>query len=497
MTAMETPSVSQWTVLLHGQAVGRLTNTRRPTSPATTSRKSPLGRPAAGTLQFAYAAEWLGHPAARPVSLQLPLQARPFDHWQTLAYFGGLLPYGMQRLQLAQSLQVPDDDWTSLLDAVAGDCPGAVSLQPQPAAMRRWVPATTQTNKSASVPSPAAQMQLPMFEEEPAMAEWPEGESLDATLLTACAHPLLADRADIRLCWSAGQTVLPVLAAHGGAASHHAFGIPGSGAASSHLLWLAKAGQDDTLQQQAFCLQLLQQMQLDVAPRQLHHLMDVTGMQQMRADRQLPPDAGTAACLHGESLRQALGWTPLPAGDTPAAARAGHGWPACFALLRSQAVPAAPEVLKLLDAVIAFVLLGDMQAGPHQLFLLHPQARREGCRLAPLHMVESALGPGAESRLANGSLACPIGPHRSGAVPPPAAWDRFAHECGLSPNQVRKRVRALSGLMMQQLPVLRETFSSRNASIAVLADRLQARAHAMAGPIGSGEQGSEPAFQRG
>ena len=79
-------------VLLHDEPVGLLTN--RGTPARSSGKGSPLAAPSQGWLQFSYAPEWLERPDAVPLSLHLPLQDKPFDHWASHAFFAGLLPTG-------------------------------------------------------------------------------------------------------------------------------------------------------------------------------------------------------------------------------------------------------------------------------------------------------------------------------------------------------------------------------------------------------------------
>ena len=51
-----------------------------------------------GRLAFHYAADWLTHSAAMPLSQSLPLRAEPFDDRATRPFFSDLLPEGVDIL---------------------------------------------------------------------------------------------------------------------------------------------------------------------------------------------------------------------------------------------------------------------------------------------------------------------------------------------------------------------------------------------------------------
>lgn len=58
-----------------------------------------------GRLALHYAADWLTHSAAMPLSQSLPLRAEPFDDRATRPFFAGLLPrIGSNRPLLAQQV---------------------------------------------------------------------------------------------------------------------------------------------------------------------------------------------------------------------------------------------------------------------------------------------------------------------------------------------------------------------------------------------------------
>jgi len=80
-----------------------------------------------GGIEFAYAAGWVtdGMP---PLSQSLPLDGR-FDA-AAATFFGGLLPEGEPRRQLARLLGVSESNDYSMLAMIAGDTAGAITLLP-------------------------------------------------------------------------------------------------------------------------------------------------------------------------------------------------------------------------------------------------------------------------------------------------------------------------------------------------------------------------------
>lgn len=84
--------------------------------------------PVAGE-SFVYCPEWLSDPAARPLSVTLPLRLEPFPAKKMRPYFEGLLPEEGARRALASRVRVSYASYVKILSAVGRECIGAVSLQ--------------------------------------------------------------------------------------------------------------------------------------------------------------------------------------------------------------------------------------------------------------------------------------------------------------------------------------------------------------------------------
>ena len=94
-----------------------------------------LHRDLAGTLvcdgnglSFRYARRWLASPAFFPLSVTLPRSTRRYDHKVVYPYFENLLPESSLRTEIAKFRGIDKTDVFELLEKIAGDCAGAVSL---------------------------------------------------------------------------------------------------------------------------------------------------------------------------------------------------------------------------------------------------------------------------------------------------------------------------------------------------------------------------------
>ncbi len=415
-------------IAMHGQPVGQLLQGQPADRPAAEGRRHAQLIPVQGWMQFVYDSDWLKRPDAVPLSQHLPLQSAPHDHWHCLSYFGGLLPQGGLRHALARQLQLDTDDIPGLLLAIGHDCLGAVSVEEAPA--KRLTPFWMHT---LVAPKPTSGRQ-PLAEPAPAA---------EPTMLDASAGVVLSRPAGRRASWPGVGSVVPLWQ-------------DDAEDASSHLLWMAAADQPAELLLRAASMQLLQHMGIAV---QIVQWMPSEAMHTLllaRSDRHVD-ETGRVHRLHAETMAQALGLAP-----DATISRQVEGWGAAFRLLRACAQPSVLPVLQLLDQIIALVLLGDADASLQRLLLV----RRDGrLQVAPLWDACSTLVPHHGLPVPPARMALPIGRHSHATLPGDEAWNQWALACGLSPQQVRKRVSLLAQRMVTALNNLAQLQPSADAAL--------------------------------
>ena len=74
---------------------------------------------------------YLADADAVPISHALPLQAGPFDSDRTTVFFENLLPPDQVRRKLGPVLHISRHNVFGFLEALGGDCAGAISLWPR------------------------------------------------------------------------------------------------------------------------------------------------------------------------------------------------------------------------------------------------------------------------------------------------------------------------------------------------------------------------------
>ncbi len=360
---------------------------------------------AGGRLSFQYRPDWLSQPNAVALSQSLPLGPDPFNDHQCRAFFAGLLPEGNLRRLIAQQCQVSSQNDFALLNAIGGECAGAITFVPdgQP------ISTANQTG-----------------------IQWLDEPQLIALLNELPRRPMLAGRDGMRLSLAGAQDKLPVVF------DGERIGLPKGGQPSTHILKPAIASVQDSVINEGFCLALAQAMGMPTAQAQIFQVSDRQVLLVARYDRRVGTD-GQPVRIHQEDFCQALGTVP----EMKYQNEGGPDLKACFDLLRKASRPSAPQVLRLLDAVIFNALVGNHDAHAKNFSLLYATGRAP--TLAPLYdMLSTAVYDHLTPK-----MAMKLGSKYKFTEVQTRHWDQFAQASGLSKAQTKKRVLS----MAQDLPV--------------------------------------------
>ena len=186
-----------------------------------------------------------------------------------------------------------------------------------------------------------------------------------------------------------------------------------------------------------------------------------------RYDRSRNAD-GTVSRVHQEDFCQALG---VPA-ETKYASEGGPTLRDCFALARRVAARPAVDVLKLLDAVIFNLIVGNADAHGKNFSILYDE---RGPRLAPLF---DLLATAAYPKLTP-KFAMKIGKRASLGEMNERGWAAFAAETGLGLPIIRRRVREITDSVTARAGDVADELASPgldNAALSGLKDLIVDRA---------------------
>lgn len=349
-----------------------------------------------GDLGFVYAPAWLADEHARSLSASLPKRAKAFGKRECRPFFAGLLPEEHQREVVARVLGVSRANDFSLLDRLGGDVAGAIELLPP-----GIEPSSALSHGSAAGLGDQALLEL-----------------LDDLPL----RPFLAGEKGLRLSLAGAQPKVPVVLVG------NAVALPAPGQPTTHILKPPVGRFRGTTENEAFVMRLAEAIGLDVASVEPRVVCGRTFLLIERYDRLVAAD-GLVQRIHQEDFCQALGVPP----EKKYATEGGPGFADCFKLVRENSAVPGPDVIKLLDAAIFNVIVGNADAHGKNFSILY---RSSGPRLAPLYdLLSTAFYPELSA-----SLAMKIGRRSTLGELDAKGWERFAVDAGIGWPLVRRRV---------------------------------------------------------
>ena len=351
---------------------------------------------------FQYDKNWLESNQAIPLSLQLPLQAEAFNDDRTRPFFANLLPESGLRRVIAQKLGLSEQNDFALLEAIGGECAGAVSLLPEDV-------------------QPDAHSDYKLLT---------SGE-LNRLIEELPNRPMLAGEAGIRLSLAGAQNKLPVYFG-----DQH-ISLPIGGASSSHILKPPITGFAHTVENETFCMRMAKQMDLTVPIVQI--LQQAQPLYLInRYDRE-PDASGGLRRQHQEDFCQALGVPP----DAKYEVEGGPGLKDCFNLVREHSIQPAADIRLLLDWVIFNYFVGNADAHAKNISLLLTD---EGPRLAPFYdLMSTAVYPQLATR-----MAMKIGSENRPEWIIERRWRAFSEEIGVNFRLVQKRLNDVSRTILAE-----------------------------------------------
>jgi serine/threonine-protein kinase HipA len=352
-----------------------------------------------GEFGFVYSPIWLAHEANSSISASLPKRIEPFTRRECRPFFGGLLPEQSQREIAAQALGVSAANDYALLDKLGGDVAGALQLLPQ-----------------GQQPRPTPRVFRPQLLDEAALL---------GVLNALPTRPLLAGASGLRLSLAGAQSKVPIVLVG------KAVALPDVDQPTTHILKPPIERFSATTENEAFVMRLASAIGLEVAAVEPRIVRERKFLLIKRYDRK--SSKRLVQRIHQEDLCQALGVAP----EKKYASEGGPTFADCFALVRRLSERPALDVLKLLDAAIFNLIVGNADAHAKNFSILYTD---EGARLAPLYDLLATVAYKALSP----KLAMKIGKQSTLKTLKLIHWAAFAAEAGVSLPLVRRRVEELA-----------------------------------------------------
>ena len=349
-----------------------------------------------GNLGFTYAQEWIADSNTAPLSASLPKRPESFSRNECRPFFGGLLPEEGQRDAAARALGVSRTNDFSLLDRLGGDVAGALQLLPN--------------GETPASHSPIQQAK-PLDE-----------AGLIRVLNALPIRPLLAGDDGLRLSLAGSQSKVPVILID------NQIALPAPGQPTTHILKPEITRLNATTENEAFVMRLAAAIGLEVAPVEPRTVSNKKFLLVQRYDRAID-SKGQVRRIHQEDFCQALGIPP----ELKYASEGGPTFKDCFALLRRISAYPAVDVLKLLDAAIFNVIVGNADAHGKNFSILYNES---GPCFAPLYdLMTTVAYPELSPK-----FAMKIGKRTSLAELDAKGWSEFATDAGIGMPLIRRRI---------------------------------------------------------
>lgn len=358
-----------------------------------------------GMMVFDYAASWLENPNATPLSQSLMLRTERFTRKECQGFFAGILPEESKREMVANNLGISKMNDFAMLEQIGGECAGAVTFIPSDEVL----PADDFDYRKLS------------------------DDELLKVLHILPRQPLMAGEEGVRLSLAGAQDKIAVHV------DGNQISIPLGGAPSTHILKPAIERFEGLVFNEAFCMTLAAKVDLSVAKIETRKVGNVDYLLIERYDRHIDIE-GRVHRLHQEDFCQAMA---VPS-DHKYQNEGGPGLKDCFALLRRVSSRPVVDLLRLLDAMIFNLLIGNHDAHGKNFSLLYFSCESQ---FTPLYdLVSTVYYPELSKK-----MAMKIGRESESEKIMPAHFELLAEEGGLAKPMVRKRVLELAEKTRAQL----------------------------------------------
>jgi len=369
-----------------------------------------------GRLTFSYDQDYLKQDNARPISSSMPLSPQIFTHSIVSPYFSGLLPDEGVRYRLAKYLQLSDKNIFSLLEAIGGECAGAVSVKK-----------TMQQNDEGS--------HYLVLEENQAFEVM---HSLEQ-------RPFLVGERDIRISAAGAQSKLMVGFVNG------KLSIPKGDTPSTHMIKPNIPGYEYTVENEFFCMNLAAKIGLPTPKAEIFLLKNESFYLVERYDRCFQQDK--IKRLHQEDFCQILNIPP----EIKYENEGGPSLHDCIGVIENlirQGLMPGIDKLRFLKLVMFNYLIGNTDAHGKNFSILY---LNKGVTLAPCYDLISTM---AYSNHYKDKMAMKIGGQYENTFIEKKNWQKLAIELGFKESFVLEQLKKMALLVETSAHVLKNEIPS-------------------------------------
>lgn len=274
-----------------------------------------------GAISFTYNSDYIAENGAA-ISISMPISEQPFSSELTKAFFSGLLPDESPRKNLARFLGVSDKNSFALLEAIGGECAGALSLR-------------------------SIDFQNDELKGEPEILD---NKSLKEILKLLKRRPMLAGLDGVRLSLAGAQDKIAV------GLIDNKMAIMKGNTPTTHILKPMIEGIKDSVQNELFCMRLAKAMNIKAPNTSIIYVDDMPCYLVERYDRQIVE--GKTIRVHQEDFCQAMGIPP----ELKYEREGGPSVESSIELLRQNSARPAADIIQFTNMLIFNYLIGNADA---------------------------------------------------------------------------------------------------------------------------------------
>jgi len=364
-----------------------------------------------GHLVFAYDEDYIAN-GFSPISMSLPLQLEPFQGKVVGAFFSGILPDESVRYRLSRYLGVSEQNSFAILEAIGGECAGALSF-------------FSKGMKPVAL--------------ESANIESLNDEQLEDVLELIKTRPLLAGYHDVRLSLAGAQNKIAVRICEEKIALVKDYGP------TSHILKPSIEHVHDSVFNEYFCMKLSSMMGIETASVDVGWAGKLPYLLVERYDRRTNK-TGQLYRLHQEDFCQA---TSIPS-DLKYEREGGPSIRDCQHLIQKACSRPALEQLEFLKRIIFNYLIGNADAHGKNFSLLYDSPH---VRLAPAYdLLCTTVYPELSSK-----MAMKIGKEYDPDTVFLRHWYKLVPDTALAQRNVRKMLIKMSAECLEKATLLAQS----------------------------------------
>ena len=365
-------------------------------------------------MRFAYDAAYLAAGDSTALSFALPLRDEQFDSERTTVFFENLLPPDQVRRKLGPILHLSRHNIFGFLEALGGDCAGAISLWPHGEGP------TSENERVKRLDEDEAADILGSLKKRPLYVNGIDGYRISGS---GAQNKLIARIVD-------GHIELPL------------FGAP-----STHIIKPAIQDYEDSVYNEFFSMRLAERLGLATAKCGLMRIKGRVCYWTERFDREIAN--GRIGRLHQEDFCQICGIS----GELKYESEGGPSFSRCMAAMQEMKLSLADR-LAFIDRMIYNYLIGNADAHGKNSSILY--RGKTGKSLAPIYDVMSTAIYANLSRI----NAMSIGGARKFKDVSRASFEAMAEVVGMRPQLVISRLDRLAAKIVPTAHALASEFST-------------------------------------